>query len=59
MKCESDKDTVKAKALACIILHNSCIDRGDLIPGVFDISYDSTANKLRDRETIWELLNFN
>ena len=31
-KCESDKETVKAMVLACIALHNICIDRGDLIP---------------------------
>ena len=30
-KCESDKEIVKAMVLACIVLHNTCIDRGDLI----------------------------
>ena len=56
-KCESDEETVKAMALACVILQNIFIDRGDLIPRVFDLSYDSTANKCRNRETIRELLD--
>ena len=30
-RCESDKEIVKAMVLACIVLHNTCIDRGDLI----------------------------
>ena len=55
-KCESDKETVKPMALACVVLHNICIDRGDLIPRVFDLFCDSTANNRRERETIWELL---
>ena len=44
-KCESDKETVKTMALACAVLHNICMDRGDLIPRVFDLKYDSPANK--------------
>ena len=36
-KCESDKETAKRMALACIVLHNICTDRGDLIPRVFDL----------------------
>ena len=57
-KCESYKKTVKAMALAYVVLHNIYIDRGDLIPRVFDpiprVFYYSTANKRRDKETIWE-----
>ena len=56
-KYESDKETIKTMAFACVVLHNICIDREDLIPRVFDLSYDSTANKRRDRKTIRELLN--
>ena len=44
-------------ALGCVILHNICIDRRDFIPRVFDLSYDSTANKHRDGKTILELLD--
>ena len=44
-------------ALACAVLHNVCIDRGHLIPRLFDLSYDYTSNKRRDRETIQELLD--
>ena len=52
-KCESDKEIVKVMALACVI----CIDRGDLIPRVLNLSYHSTASKRRDKGTIWELLD--
>ena len=29
-KCESTTDTMKAKALACVVLHNICIRKGDI-----------------------------
>ena len=58
-KCESDKKTVKAMALACVILHNICIDTGDVIPRMFDLSYDSPTNKRQDREIIRRLLDLN
>ena len=42
-------------ALACELQHNICMDRRDLIPRVFDLSYDSTASKCRDREKVEEV----
>ena len=30
-KCESEKETVKAMALTCVVLHKICIYRRDLI----------------------------
>ena len=39
-KCQSEKETVKGMALACIVMYNICIGRGGLIPRVFDLSYD-------------------
>ena len=56
-KCESGKKTVKAMVLACVTLHNICIDTGDVIPRDFHLSYDSTNNKRRDREIIRGLLD--
>ena len=56
-KCESDKETVKVMPLASVVLHNICIDRRNLILRVFDRSYDSTANKSRQSEAIWELFD--
>lgn len=43
--------------LACVILHNICIDRGDLTPRVLDLSYDSTTSKRRDKAAIGKLLD--
>ena len=33
------------------------MDRGDLTPRVFDLSYDSTTNKRRDKAAIGKLLD--
>ena len=50
-KCESDKETVKLYGLACIVLHNLCIDRDDLVSRKFDLTSDHTSNKrLRPEE---------
>ena len=43
-KCQSDKETLIDMALACIVLHNICIDREDLIPKAFDLRYESADN---------------
>ena len=37
-KCESDKLTVKAMTLTFVVSHNICIERGYLIPRVFDLN---------------------
>ena len=37
-KCESDETTVKAMVLAFVVLHNIWIERGYLIPRVFDLN---------------------
>ena len=36
-KCESNKETVKIMGLACVILHNICIDKRDLVSRKFDL----------------------
>ena len=43
-------------SLACIVLHNICIDRGDTISQKLDLTRDPSTGELRDRETIWRLL---
>ena len=55
-KFESDKGTVKIMAAFRSVLHNVCIDRGDVIRRMFDLSYDSTVIKRQDKESIAELL---
>ena len=41
-------------ALACVVLHNICIERGNLLSY---LSYDFPDNKRRDREAIRDLLD--
>ena len=47
-KCESKKETVKNMGLACVLLHNLGVDKEDIIPRKFDLSYDHETNKRRD-----------
>ena len=56
-KCESNKETVKIMGLACVVLHNICIDRKDIIPRKFDLTFDHVTNKRRDREELRDLLD--
>ena len=55
-KRESNKETVKIMGLACVILHNICIDKGDLVPRRFDLIYDIASNKLRESNELRDLL---
>ena len=48
-KCETSKDTMIKMALACVILHNVCIDHGDFIPRKFHLTLDLVHNKRRSR----------
>ena len=45
-KCESNKETAKLYGLACVVLHNLCIERGDLVPRKFDLTLDHASNRL-------------
>ena len=56
-KCESKKETVKIMGLACVVLHNLCIDKEDVIPRRFDLPYDHINNKRRDREELRDMLS--
>ena len=55
-KCESRVDNVKTIVLACIVLHNICIDRGDSAPRQWDLSRDPASNKRRPRDEVRSLL---
>ena len=56
-KCESDKENVKLYGLACVILHNLCIDRGDLVPRHFDLTVNHASNKRLSSEEVRDLLD--
>ena len=46
LECKNNKKTVKLCGLACVVvLHNLCIDRGDLVPRKFDLTSDHASNK--------------
>ncbi len=54
---ESYSVNVKVATLACIVLHNICLKRGDTIPTKLDLTNDPQTNQKRDRNTIRESLN--
>ena len=55
-KSESTKEVVLATALACIVLHNICIECNDQMPAGSDLTVDHATNKRRDREKVRRLL---
>ena len=58
-KCESTTDTVKAKTLACIVLHNICVKRGDVTLRQWDLRYDAETNQRRPMDLVREMLDMN
>ena len=55
-KCEGSKEEVRVATLACMVLHNACIDRGDTISKKLNLTVDPVTNQRRDRQQICELL---
>ena len=53
-KCESNEEIM---GLACVIPQNICIDKGDLVPRKFDLTYDIASNKLRESNELRDLLD--
>ena len=56
-KCESAPEKVRTITLACIVLHNICIEREDTLSNQLNLSVDPGTNKRRDREVIRQILN--
>jgi hypothetical protein len=56
-KCESTAEEVKIATLACIVLHNICLEHEDTISTKLNLTFDPLTNQRRDRNTIRELLN--
>ena len=55
-KCESSKETAKLYALACVALHNICIQRGETLSPQLDLTLDPATYQQHDRAKIRELL---
>ena len=56
-KCDSNNETMKVKTLACIVLHNICIDHGENMPSNLDLTVDPETQQRRPRDAIRNLLN--
>ena len=55
-KCESNPETLKRFGLASIVLHNICIEMGDIIPRNIDLTIDPSSNKRRPRNELTEVI---
>ena len=58
-KCESQKESVKQMGLVCLVLHNLCIELGDMIPRNWDMTVDHVTNKRRPQNEIRDVLIMN
>ena len=56
-KCEPSQESLKINILACIALHNICIEKEDLITQNLDFTYDSVTNRKRSSEELRDILN--
>lgn len=56
-KCESAQEEVRDNTLACIVLHNICIDEGETLCRQIDEIVDTATNQRRPRDIIRHLLN--
>ena len=54
-KNESSQDNARITTLACTVLHNTCIAKGDAISKKLDLSLDADGQKI-NREEIRKLL---
>lgn len=55
-KCDSNHEAVRNSTLACMVLHNVCIERGDTISKKQDITLDPLTNEKRPRVEVRKLL---
>lgn len=55
-KCENSRDQVRTATLACVVLHNICINRGDSISKKLDLTVDPNTQEKRPCEEIRKLL---
>ena len=58
-KSEGGVHERKLTTLACMVLHNVCLDNSDAIPAKLDLTTDPSTSQRRDREVIREILVMN
>ncbi len=51
-KNESESDMVRLTTLACVILHNVCIDQGDSLSTKLDLTFHADTLEKRNRDEI-------
>ena len=56
-RCESTQEEVRDNTLACIVLHNICIERGETLCRQLNVTFDPATNQRRPRDVIRRLLN--
>ena len=56
-KCESLPEEVKMITLACMVLHNICIAKGDVLPRTLDVTIDPNTNQKRESSEIRDILH--
>ncbi len=56
-KCDSANEEVRRCALACVVLHNVCIEKGDTISSKLDLTNDPVTQQRRDPEVVRRLLD--
>ena len=55
-KSEVSQDSLKLAVLACIVLHNLCIEKGDSVSKKLDLTYDPVSKKQNSIEEIRAIL---
>jgi len=55
-KSEGNLYQTKMATLACMVLHNLCLENNDELSEIFDLTMDPATHQKRDRETIHDLL---
>ena len=55
-KSEVNQHSLKVNILACIVLHNICIEKGDSISRKLDLPYDKNDNTRKSPEELRRIL---
>lgn len=55
-RCECSQENTKTAALACVVLHNICLEKEDTMTKKMDLAIDPKTGNWCDRTTIRELL---
>ena len=47
----------RVERIASVVLHNLCLELGDMLPRSMDLTVDAPTNKRRDREEVADILD--